>query len=99
MICESCSTVIIHRVGEPIMHRPATEEERAIVPPPVVLSDEVRAALQESVQQGWTDLAVWYRDGCPGLPEEMAGIVPRLAAVLASRGLLPAADGEPKTEQ
>jgi hypothetical protein len=70
-ICYVCKTVLTHGDAGVIASRPATEEERAAVPAPVVWSDEEKAWWRENLRQGQADLRAWFDSGCPGLTAEV----------------------------
>jgi hypothetical protein len=70
-ICEACFTVFTEREDGSFVQRPATDAERARVPPPVVWSEQERAWWQETLRQGRADLRAWVQSGCPGLTPEL----------------------------
>jgi hypothetical protein len=75
-ICEVCKTVLIYGDDGVIGSRPATEEERAAVPAPVVWSEEERAWWRENLRQARVDLGDWLQSGCPGLTKELEASLP-----------------------
>jgi hypothetical protein len=50
VICETCFAVFAEREDGTFLRRPATDEERAAVRPPVVLSEEERARWREALR-------------------------------------------------
>jgi hypothetical protein len=70
-ICETCFTVLTPREDGSVECRPATPQERTVVPPPVVWSEQQQAVMRESLRQGRADLRAWVQAGCPGLTPEL----------------------------
>src|SRR5262245_47958656 len=75
-ICEACFAVFAEREDGSFLRREATDEDRAAVPPPVVLSEKERAEWRESLRQGRADLQAWVQSGCPGLTPELERMLP-----------------------
>jgi hypothetical protein len=75
-VCETCFTVIAYRSDGSVVNRPATDDERAAVPPRVVFSDEQRAEWQASLRQGRAGIRAWFDAGCPGLTPELERAFP-----------------------
>jgi hypothetical protein len=75
-ICETCLTVLTHREDGSVGCRAATDEERAVVPPPVVWSEQQRAEWRGSLRQARADLRAWVQNGCPGLTPELEQALP-----------------------
>jgi hypothetical protein len=77
VVCEKClGVLILNDDGTVAECRDATEEERATVPRPVVISEEKRAELRESLKQSRTDIRAWFDAGCPGLTPELERAFP-----------------------
>jgi hypothetical protein len=75
-ICQSCETVLIHKADGSIDQRPATAEERSVLPQPIVLSEEQRAKARKSLRQSRADIRAWLQAGCPGLTSELERALP-----------------------
>lgn len=78
-ICEVCFTALTYHDSGAIDRRPATDEERALVPPPVVWSDADRASWQDDMKEGQSELQAWFQAGCPGLTPELESALPENA--------------------
>jgi hypothetical protein len=68
--------VLTYHVDESVECRAATDEERAMVPPPVVWSEQEWAEYRETMRQGYRDLQTWLQDDCPGLTPEIEQALP-----------------------
>ena len=75
-ICEECTTVLVYDDSGLVGQRPATDEERKLIPAAPDLDSAAWARMRREWDEGKTGLRDWIDGGCPGLTPEIEASLP-----------------------